>query len=636
MKKINIITIGMAALVAVSCNVNSLDGISSGEGLSFDVVLGNNLGTKSGGIVLRSENGETPLVLEQVVPTKSVQVDDETTFKTVFNNSFEVEGSEDSSGIVFHSTAAFNSATGLWDLQNSTYEWKPFRTLEVVAFAADSDLDSDEFFSGITYNGTPTSTGAFDYSVPDDLSPTDLLIGYYKGDSNTKTISLKFNHPLTSLQFKVGEMPEGATLTVNSISLLNLDRSAHCIVSFDNAGNDYEWSNYSGTVSYTKTFDNAQPMIPGTVFVDGDDTFIVIPKKFPHDTEAKIVINVTEFNRTYDVYASLADQEWKPGETNVYAVSYQGQKSAILNNGPDVNQAMKDLAGNASNIRHIVFEVGSNVTSGVEVQEPTRWPIYLNWDNPSKTMTISTSDITMHTGSDASYLFSGLTGLQDITGLTLLNTSKCVNMAGMFSSCSALTSVDLSNFETDKVTNMSLMFAYLRAMTTLDLTSFRTDNVRGMGGMFRGTDRNTRNSLTSIAFGEHFNIPNNKSFAYTFAFTNLSGALDLSMFRSTNLQDLEYMFESSPNITSVDLSGLGENSTLFFAPSVFYGTGVTSINFGPDITFGGLNYRDTEGFFSTNTSRIVVTCNQAAENKLKTFGGYSASKVTFQRPPVTP
>ena len=181
-----------------------------------------------------------------------------------------------------------------------------------------------------------------------------------------------------------------------------------------------------------------------------------------------------------------------------------------------------------------------------------------------------------------------------------------------------------------------MMFAYLRAMTTLDLTSFRTDNVRGMGGMFRGTDRNTRNSLTSITFGEHFNIPNNKSFAYTFAFTNLSGALDLSMFRSTNLQDLEYMFESSPNITSVDLSGLGENSTLFFAPSVFYGTGVTSINFGPDITFGGLNYRDTEGFFSTNTSRIVVTCNQAAENKLKTFGGYSASKVTFQRPPVTP
>ena len=251
-------------------------------------------------------------------------------------------------------------------------------------------------------------------------------------------------------------------------------------------------------------------------------------------------------------------------------------------------------------------------------------------------MTISTSDITMHTGSDASYLFSGLTALQDITGLTLLNTGKCTNMAGMFSSCSALTSVDLSNFETDKVTDMSLMFAYLRAMTTLDLSSFRTDNVRGMGGMFRGTSESVHNSLTSITFGEHFNIPNNKSFAYTFAFTNLSGALDLSMFRCTNLQDLEYMFQSSPSITSVDLSGLGENSTIFFAPSVFYHTGVTSINFGPEITFAGLRAADTDGFFSTNTSRIVVTCNQAAENKLKTFGGYSASKVTFQRPTVTP
>ncbi len=625
----------MVAMAAVSCSIDSPDSISSKNGLSFDVVLENNLGTRSGDIELKSENGETPLILQRIIDTRSVQVDNEATFKTVFNGSFEVEGSEGGANTVFHSTAAYNSTSGLWDLQNSTYVWKPFKTLEVVALAADSDFDNTAFFRGINYNGTPKSSGSFDYTVPANLSPKDLLIGYYKGEASTGTVSLKFNHPLTSLQFKVGDMPAGATLTVNSISLVDIDKSAHCIVAFDSNETTYSWNNYSGKVSYTKTFDNPQAMTPGTVFVDGDDTFIVLPRKFPHNTEAKIVVNVTEFNRTYDVYASLADQEWKPGETNVYAITYQGQKSAILNNGPDVNLAIKSMA-NVNQIRHIRFVVDTNVTSGVEVQEPTRWPIYLSWDNPSKTVTIATSDLTIHTGSDASHLFDGLTALESIINLDLLNTSNCVNMAAMFASCSSLTSVDLSNFETDKVTNMSLMFAYLRSMTSLDLSSFRTDSVTGMGGMFRGTSESVRNSLTSITFGEHFQIPNNKSFAYTFAFTNLSGALDLSMFRCTNLQDLEYMFQSSPSITSVDLSGLGENSTIFFAPSVFFHTGVTSINFGPEITFAGLRAADTDGFFSTNTSRIVVTCNQAAENKLKTFGGYSASKVTFQRPTVTP
>lgn len=629
MKKINyIVTLGIVALAAVSCNVDSLDNTSTKKGLSFNVVLENEVGTKSGDLELRTESGEIPLVLQKVVDTKSVQINNESSFITVYNGTFEVEGNVGGT-TVFHANAVYNSETGLWDLQNSTYEWKPGQIIEIVATA--SNFNNDDFFDGIYYGGNPSSSN-YDYTLPSEPNAKDLLVGYFKGEVGSDgCVSLKFNHPLTSLQFKVGNLPEGNTLRVNSISIEGLDEEAHCIATFGEAATTYQWSNYDGTVTYNKTF-SGEPLNPGDPLIDGDATFIVIPRRFPHNTEAKIVVNVTEYNRTYDVYASLADQEWKAGETNVYAISYQGARQAILTNGPDVNLAMKALAGGAGNIKHIVFEVDSDVTSTTEVQAPTHWPIYLNWDNASKTMRISTSDITIHTGSNASSLFQGLTALEDITGLNLLNTRNAVDMSRMFESCYSLQSVDLSNFVTDNVTDMSQMFAYLKTMTTLDVSNFNTDNLRGVGGMFRGINSNNLSSLRSITFGENFTLPKNKSFAYTFAFTNLTGALDFSMFQCSNLQDLEYMFESSPRITSVDLSGLGVNASIFFAPSVFHGTAVTAINFGPNITFSGLRTIDTQGFFSTNSSSIVVTCNEVAEAKLKTFGGYNASKVTFQRP----
>lgn len=619
---------GMAALAAVSCNVDSVDN-PSGKSLSFNVVIEDAPGLKSGDLELRSETGEIPLVLQRVVDTKSVQINNEATFVTEYNGNFEVEGNEGGNN-VFHANAIYNATTRLWDLQDSDYEWLPGHMLEVVALASEFDAtETSNFFQGINYGGTP-STAGFYYTLPEVPNQKDLLVGYFKGKPTTGIVSLKFNHPLTSVQFKVGDLPEGATLTVNSISLVGLDETAHCAVNFGNPST-YAWDNYSDNITYTKTFDNPQALEPGDVLVDGDATFIVIPRKFPHNSQARIVVNVTEYNRTYDVSASLADQEWKAGETNVYSIAYQGSRQAVLTNGPDVNQAMKTLAGGASRIRHIVFEVESDIVTETQVEAATQWPIYLQWEASTGTMTIATSDITIHTGANASGLFKGLTALQDITNLPLLNTKNCVDMSSMFESCTALQNVDLSGFNTEKVTNMAMMFAYLHGMTSLDLSSFRTDNVRGIGGMFRGND-NSHNTLQTINFGENFQLPKNRSFAFTFAYTNLTGAMDLSVFECEEIRDLEYMFAGSNRITSVDLSGFKENATIKFAPCVFAGTSVNAINFGPDITFAGLVATGgaTQDFFPRRT--IVVTCNEAAERKLKTFGNGNYSGITYQRP----
>ena len=58
------------------------------------------------------------------------------------------------------------------------------------------------------------------------------------------------------------------------------------------------------------------------------------------------------------------------------------------------------------------------------------------------------------------------------------------NMSGMFSFCSSLTSLNLSNFNTNNVTDMRYMFSDCSSLTSLNLSNFNTNNVTNMSKMF--------------------------------------------------------------------------------------------------------------------------------------------------------
>ena len=89
---------------------------------------------------------------------------------------------------------------------------------------------------------------------------------------------------------------------------------------------------------------------------------------------------------------------------------------------------------------------------------------------------------------------SGLTSLRDmfydnnnitlISFTSLFNTENITDMSGMFSHCSKLTSLDISNFNTKKVTSMSQMFISCFSLTSLDVSSFNTENVEDMTATF--------------------------------------------------------------------------------------------------------------------------------------------------------
>ena len=80
--------------------------------------------------------------------------------------------------------------------------------------------------------------------------------------------------------------------------------------------------------------------------------------------------------------------------------------------------------------------------------------------------------------------FYGCKNLTTIEGIEYLNTENVTSMSLMFSGCSALTTLDVSNFNTQNVTDMSFMFFNCSAITTLDIAKFDTKNVTDMSFMF--------------------------------------------------------------------------------------------------------------------------------------------------------
>ena len=82
--------------------------------------------------------------------------------------------------------------------------------------------------------------------------------------------------------------------------------------------------------------------------------------------------------------------------------------------------------------------------------------------------------------------FYSLSSLTTIEGLEYLNTSAVTDMSSMFSGCSSLTQLNVSNFNTSKVTKMDYMFSGCSGLTSLNLSNFNTSAVWYMYGMFRG------------------------------------------------------------------------------------------------------------------------------------------------------
>ena len=88
-----------------------------------------------------------------------------------------------------------------------------------------------------------------------------------------------------------------------------------------------------------------------------------------------------------------------------------------------------------------------------------------------------------------SYMFTGCSALLSLD-VTNFNTANVTNMSTMFYNCSKLTSLYLTNFNTEKVTSMEGMFSRCKALTTIYASSkFVTTQVSNSSSMFYNCEK---------------------------------------------------------------------------------------------------------------------------------------------------
>ena len=210
-------------------------------------------------------------------------------------------------------------------------------------------------------------------------------------------------------------------------------------------------------------------------------------------------------------------------------------RMAIVNN----ERTVKEMCTNSS-IKNIIFD------ESFKTYAPTSLKDFFIGCNALETISgleyLNTANV-----ENMSSMFYDCSALKSLD-LTNFNTANVTYMYGMFDGCSALESLNLTNFNTANVENMSSMFYDCSALKSLDLTNFNTANVTYMYGMFDGCSALESLNLTN------FNTANVENMNYMFDGCSALKSLNLTNFNTAEVTDMSYMFKGCSALTSLDLT----------------------------------------------------------------------------------
>ena len=155
-------------------------------------------------------------------------------------------------------------------------------------------------------------------------------------------------------------------------------------------------------------------------------------------------------------------------------------------NGNTSNQAYAEFDNSSGTF---TFKCGPKPAGAYDLNEGEKLPKWFAQRDKIKTVVFDASFANARPTS-CYYWFCFCYNLTTIEGIEYLNTEKVTNMKDMFYRCSALTSLDLSNFNTENVTDMKEMFCSCSALTTIFVSDkFVTGQVTSSVDMFSGCDK---------------------------------------------------------------------------------------------------------------------------------------------------
>ena len=218
------------------------------------------------------------------------------------------------------------------------------------------------------------------------------------------------------------------------------------------------------------------------------------------------------------------------------------------------------------------------------------------------------------------YMFWSCTGLTELD-VSRFDTSRVWIMSYMFDNCTSLTSLDLSGFDTSRVTNMEVMFYSCTSLKSVSFakpdgtTKFDTSRVTSMYQMFYNTGLEGELDLSV------FNTPRVNNMQQMFCFcTKLTGINFGRNFKTHKVTTMQYMFQNCQALTKLDLSGFDTSRVTNMTAMFYNDIGLQSINFIKDNGSSSFDVSNVESMYS-----MFYNCRSLTELDLSSF---SPVKVT--------
>ena len=173
--------------------------------------------------------------------------------------------------------------------------------------------------------------------------------------------------------------------------------------------------------------------------------------------------------------------------------------------------------------------------------------MYGMFSNCSSLISLDVSNFDTSQVKRIGYMFDNCSSLISLD-VSKFDTSQVTSMEWMFFECSGLTSLDVSKFDTSQVTDMKYMFYKCSSLTSLDVSKFDTSQVTDMSAMFLGCS-----SLISLDVSK-FDTSQVKKMGSMFNKCSSLTSLDVSKFDTSQVTDMSAMFLECSGLTSLDVS----------------------------------------------------------------------------------
>ncbi len=332
---------------------------------------------------------------------------------------------------------------------------------------------------------------------------------------------------------------------------------------------------------------------------------------------SKVAEGTLEFNKFTEIAHSGSKAILPAGPVFNAYLKGMDVASYIVDGVVDLETLNTEVRVEDISVKGIVFQNNSSCTDGIEIQDASsEFPIYLNRNEASGLVIISTPADQFATGENCHHMFYGLTACRHYTNLNTLNTEAATDMYYMFGtqtiadeSVICLESLDLSSFNTANVTTMEGMLRNLRTVKNLDVSNFNTSNVETFRYMF-GSDYALKSldvsnfdfsscletaymfyyltDIKEIKLPEDPHTENVENMRYMFYNLEAIEHLDVSKLVTTNCADMGFMFSYCGLLKELDLSNFDFTNDTTLMNTFAYDSSLVQITWPEEINMENL------------------------------------------------